>query len=97
MTEDMVQLTMLIIKHALRLIPVRPEDRPLLGYRVNRKFILILSSLSAEGHPFLFFALCHWITVTDRTIMQCSVMLTIFLLVGKPDSTECQSVSVLFC
>lgn len=84
------------IRHAFRLIPVRPADWHLVGYKIkNLEYFDVVLPFGCRSSPFLFGLLSeavHWI-VADQS--QCQTILHYvddFFIVDRPNSKECEAV-----
>ena len=82
------------IKSAFRIIPVRPEDRELLGIHWRDKFYIDRClPFGLRSAPFLFNQVAQtleWILHNNYSISKILHYLDDFLLVGSPTSDECQ-------
>ena len=81
------------IKSAFRIIPVRQEDRELLGIHWKNKFYVDRClPFGLRSAPFLFNEFAHaleWILRNNYSISKILHYLDDFLLVGSPESDEC--------
>ncbi|GAU91562.1 hypothetical protein RvY_03790 [Ramazzottius varieornatus] len=82
------------IKSAFRLIPVRPIDRPLLGYKVDEKFYFdTVLPFGLRSSPFLFCLISEavlWILKYFNNHKYALCYMGDFLLCGFPYSNQCQ-------
>ena len=82
------------IRDAYRLIPIHPEDRPLLGMSWNNNFYVDLAlPFGLRSAPFIFNQFAegwHWILQHNHDIRFLIHYLDDFLTAGAPDSHECQ-------